>query len=152
MNGIPLGKAVIGVGVAGLLLFGATLAGRREPSTFDTLTKPENDILAASPELHAAAERLHAYTVLDGPLVDAIVVECVQLAHLSSKPATHRSARNVDNSIRNITSRMGRLRKRVQGQSANNAQVLKEFDEVSDSLGGVCESQSFNMHQRISSF
>lgn len=145
-------NTVISIGAAGLLVVGAHLVSGRKSAPFEALTAPENEILATSPELHAGAERLQHYAVLDKALVDGIVLQCVHLARHATQPPTLGNVRNVDNTSLRIAIRLRALRTRVRGQSANHSEVVREFDEVAQALKDACESQSFNMHQRLSSF
>lgn len=151
MNGIPLRKAVIGVGIAGLIVAGAGLVSARTPSTFDMLSPGDNEILASTPELHSAVEMLQMYAVLDKTEFNSIVGQCVRVAKYSAQPGVG-NVRLLDDAAARVKSHLRRLRERVQAQSSNNKQVLDEFDEVSSSLNDACESQSFNVHQRLSSF
>jgi hypothetical protein len=143
-------KAAIGVGFAGALVCGASLMSRRRHHTpLDALTKEQNEALQSVPDLCSGATRLQEYAHLDRPLVDMILTQCAHLVEFTKQPPTLRNVRNVDNTILRIKARLRQLRARVLEHSSA---VVPEFEEVSDALKEACESQSFNIHQRLSSF
>jgi hypothetical protein len=153
MNRIPLRKAAIGVGFAGMLLFGANLAAsRRSRTEFKVLTPPENANLVSVPELHSALERLQVYSVLDTKTFNYLLVQCSILAYHSAQPPNVANVRSVDNASIRINTYLRTLRERVKGQSTNHDKVMEEFDEVASAVKEACESQSFNIHQRLHSF
>ena len=150
MNSAVIRKAAIGVGFAGALVCGASLVSRRRHHTpLDALTTEQNEALKSVPDLYSCAERLQEYAHLDKPLVDMILTQCAHLAGFTKQQPNLRNVRNVDNTILRIQSRLRQLRKRVREHSSD---AVAEFEDVSDSFKEVCESQSFNMHQRLSSF
>ena len=139
-------KVALGAGVVGALAWvGTSFRSSRPMPALPHMTPDENAAVGRDTVLHVALGRLEVYATGD---VDAHValmsaVGRLMLINLSTTINLHRAEQH----LLTVKRSLGKIRAVTLSRSANNIEVMEEFEEVAQVVQNACADKLFNLHQ-----
>ena len=144
------GMAAAGVLVAGALVGGSALKMRkRDP--IKHLTDEGNDALGLSPPMHSLCAQMETYSLFHRRAYIDMLVGAVELVTLHAKVMqasdpnklsnAHLATEHAGKTVEGVRT----LRAHVKRRTKNNAEIMKEFDEIAADIQQLCNDMRFNV-------
>lgn len=139
-------KMAMGVGVVGaLVMVGTSFRSTRQTPAFAQLTKLENAAVSQDPVLHVALGRMEVYGTGDEDAHGALMRAVGSVMSIVTATTAH--LRRAEMDLLDVKRSISKLRAATLSRTANNRDVMEEFEEVAQMVQNACADKVFNLHQ-----